>query len=648
MQTSMPKQIQIITAAHHAEQRWVLPSHYRFAARDALLPLGAAELNHAAAALPLALSVQGETLVPVAVQGLQAGENVFVGPQAQWLASYLPMRYRLYPFSLQRAEGQWVFCVDEAHGLAQNGQAGKAFFTDAGELSAEVADILQTLTQLEQDRQTTIAACALLQQHNLLIPLRLTQKDSQSPPLETGLWQVDARVLSQLSGDALRALQQSGALAIAYALLMSMQHFPALLEKVVDRRRAVMAMQKLRGIVRNRNPYRQAASYVAETSDAVIASVPKVLLVTYDWSTLLEAAYLVKQAGCAADIVCPAQNPCLLNSHYDHWIDAGDSMDSLLTTLTTLVKTNYYDYVLIGDDPILWQIYRDQMADLWHLLPLQNPAALRCLHKIGFAEHCQLHGIASPAFYCITKPAEAEQALAQLGLPIVLKDNYSNGGNGVYILRDLASYQAFIAAYDFKETLLAQQHIEGDLCTVDALYRDGELLQLASAVVDHATDVDPSTKRTYLADDADFAEIARQFGRSTRMHGFVNMSLMRDASDGKLYLFEADPRPTKWINYAKWFGRDLSEAFKVFMGLADVGSIQDRSAAVSHWEAEHFPSHSLKLYDTGQTEEVIRHLHDVERNLRYHLYDPILFTGRACIFQNGLAVFKAKNAEGSA
>ncbi|MFC0351166.1 SapC family protein [Undibacterium danionis] len=644
----MTKQIQMITLTRHTSQRWLRLPHYQFAAKDALMSLTAAELNYAAVAMPLALRLQGQEVVPVAVQGLQAGENVCVGPQAQWLPTYIPLLYRLYPFSLQKtADGEWAFCVDEAHGLAHDGQAGKAFFTDAGALTDEVNGILQTLTQLEQDRLETLQACAQLQQQQLLIPLCLPQKDAELPPLETGLWQVDARALSQLSGDTLQVLQSSGALAIAYTLLLSMQHFPGLLERVELRRRAVAVMQKLRGIARSRNPYRQDSSYVAEITDAIVAKVPKVLLVTYDWSTLLEAAYLVKQAGCAVDILCPEKSPCLLNSYYDYWIDAGGDMDSLLSKLTTLVKTNYYDYVLIGDDPILWRIYRDQIADLWHLLPLRNPAAFSILHKMGFAEHCRSHQIISPNFYCLRSAADAEQALAALGLPIVLKDNYSNGGQGVSIISELAEYHAFIAAYDFEEVLFAQQYIDGELCTVDALYRDGELLQIASAVVDHPSDIDPSTKRTYIPDDGDFVAIAKQFGRSTGMHGFVNMSLMREVSTGKLYLFEADPRPTKWISYAKWFGRDLSEAFKVFMGLADLSTIQNRAATVQHWEAEHFPSHALKLVGRGQTQEVIRHLHDVERNLRYHLYDPILFTGRAYIFRNGLAALAAEKADQS-
>jgi hypothetical protein len=635
----------MITRARHAQQRWLPTDNYQFAVDEALVPLVSAELTRAAAALPLALGVQGDSWVPVAVQGLRPDENVWVG-QGQWLAAYLPLRYRLHPFTLRKAaEGQMVFCLDEARGLAQANQAGMSFFTDAGELTETLTEILQTLTQYEQDRSATVNACAQLQQYQLLVPLTMTQDNPDLPSFDTGLLQVDADALSQLSGDALHALQASGALAIAYALLLSRQHFPLFQRKVSERRRVVAEQNKLRDIVRTRNPYRHETSYQAEGVDAVVATVPKVLLVTFDWSTLLEAAYVVKQAGCAVDILCPAQNPCLMNGFYDHWIDAGDSMDRLLLQLSALVKTNYYHYVLIGDDPILWRIYRDHLSDLWHLLPLRNPAALKTLHKVGFAAYCRECAIASPDFYCLSTRDDADRALAQLGLPIVLKDNYSNGGAGVRILRDAESYHAFVAAYDFSEVLLAQQFIAGNLYAVDALYRDGELLQLASAVVvDDSSHLDPSTKRRYLADDTDFAEIARQYGRSTRLHGFVNMSLIRETSSGKLYLFEADPRPTKWINYAKWFGRDLSAAFSVFMGNADVSRLQNRSAEVRLWEAEHFPSHALKLFAAGQMGEMIRHLHDVEKNLRYNLYDPILLTGRNYVLQNGLAVLKAKAA----
>jgi hypothetical protein len=60
--------------------------------------------------------------VPVAVQGLAPGQNLFVAPDGRWLAAYTPAAYRGYPFQLAHAEnGQQVLCFDEESGLITDG-----------------------------------------------------------------------------------------------------------------------------------------------------------------------------------------------------------------------------------------------------------------------------------------------------------------------------------------------------------------------------------------------------------------------------------------------------------------------------------------------------------------------------------------------
>lgn len=164
-------------------------------------------------------------------------------------------------------------------------------------------------------------------------------------------------------------------------------------------------------------------------SEPPSAPTPRVLLVTHDWSTLTEMPYLLKKAGCQVDVLCPSTNWAVKNGFYDLWVDAGDSLESLLDKLVSLVQDPGYRYIMIGDDPILWAIYRRRITALWQLLPVRNEAALPILHKIGFAEHCQQHDIPSPAFLRVDCLDDAQTALHTLGLPLILKENYSNGGD---------------------------------------------------------------------------------------------------------------------------------------------------------------------------------------------------------------------------
>ena len=366
---------------------------------------------------------------------------------------------------------------------------------------------------------------------------------------------------------------------------------------------------------------------------------PKILLVTFNWSTLTELPYLFKQAGCEVHIACPKSNLLIKTGFYDRWLDAGDSMASLLALLVNLVKDNDYRYILVGDDPILWEIYTRHITALKELLPICNESALPILNKVGFAEHCHQHGIPSPTFKMLNCPLSAQEALDTLGLPIVIKRNYSNGGLGVSIFKEVQAYNEYMAAYAFKEPLLAQSFLTGEQIGVDALFKNGQLLQYACAV-DIDAELGPATKRRYFQDDGRIGIILKQIGGSALLHGFANVRLLRETITQRYYLIEADPRPTKWVAYARWFGCDFIEPFKYF--LADF--TEDHNfiiptfdiAGIDCWEVEFFPSHAAKLFNQGRTNEAIQHLVDYKRNGRYTHYDPILLEAKMDSLKKGM------------
>lgn len=212
----------------HGQLRWRGPADYGFARHDHLCPLVLQELPKAAMAMPIGFVAQQDQFLLVAVQGLRNGSNLYVAPDGRWLAGYIPAPYRSYPFRLGRTEdGQQVLCIQSGSGLVGAGD-GHPFFDDQGQLSPATAQVLQFFQQLEANRQYTLAACALLQQHGLIQPwpVRL-QTDAGTQELG-GLLRIDEAALNQLSGPALEALQRGGALQLAYCQLLSMQHLASL------------------------------------------------------------------------------------------------------------------------------------------------------------------------------------------------------------------------------------------------------------------------------------------------------------------------------------------------------------------------------------------------------------------------------------
>lgn len=220
---------QAISRERHASQRWQRYTSYAFAVHDAVIALAAAELPKAAMSLPMAFIEQEGSFVPVAVLGLQPGSNLFVAADGRWAGPYIPAAFRSYPFRLANTEdGQQVLCIDEESGVVTNGSTGERFFNDDGQPAQATLDILSFLNQIEQSGLATVAACAVLQKHQLIRAWPITVKTDAGEQKIAGLFQIDEAALSQLPGDALRELAQAGALPVAYCQLLSMQHLSVL------------------------------------------------------------------------------------------------------------------------------------------------------------------------------------------------------------------------------------------------------------------------------------------------------------------------------------------------------------------------------------------------------------------------------------
>ena len=241
-----------ISIERHANKRWDRLSNYAFAAAEPVIALTAAELSKAIMSMPVAFIAQGETYVPAAVLGVQSGNNLFVAPDGRWVGRYIPAAFRAYPFLLAATpEGQHVLCIDEGSDRFTLGPAGEHFFNDDGQPTQAVLDILNSLTQIEQSRVVTAAACAVLQKHELIRPWPITLKTDSGEQQIAGLFQVDEVALNKLSAETLLEVSQAGGLPIAYCQLLSMQHLPMLGQLIKIHTKAVVQATSLQQLAPN-------------------------------------------------------------------------------------------------------------------------------------------------------------------------------------------------------------------------------------------------------------------------------------------------------------------------------------------------------------------------------------------------------------
>lgn len=225
-----------ITLAKFANKRFLRNKDFSFSSSQAMAELVAREFPKAALAFPIAFVQAAESFKPVAVLSLQPGKNLLVDRDGRWLGTYIPAEFRGFPFLLAKTEdGRQILCVNDAHGSVSETE-GEPFFDDNGQITSAVKEILDFLSQVALNRETTLKLMTILQKYQLFTPWQI---QVQIPHHEAyrvdGLFCVDETALNGLGADVLKELQESGALLLIYCQLLSMQHLSTLQKLAVSR-----------------------------------------------------------------------------------------------------------------------------------------------------------------------------------------------------------------------------------------------------------------------------------------------------------------------------------------------------------------------------------------------------------------------------
>ena len=202
----------------HARTKVLPITSFAMARGAPMLPLYGGELMRAARIFPICFTAEKDGYFPAALMAVEPGRNLFVGENGRWLADYVPAVLRRQPFALAQVAGSdnWVLCLDEDSGLLSETEGNSLIMPD-GSNSNMVAQVTEFLVTLERDRAATLAACAALDRHGLIVPwdLMINRTDGTQQKVD-GLFHADAGRLAQLPGEALVELRDCGALVMVY------------------------------------------------------------------------------------------------------------------------------------------------------------------------------------------------------------------------------------------------------------------------------------------------------------------------------------------------------------------------------------------------------------------------------------------------
>ena len=301
----------------------------------------------------------------------------------------------------------------------------------------------------------------------------------------------------------------------------------------------------------------------------------KILLADYaGFDSGLEVPYMLKQfTDCEVSVFCAKNSWILQNSYWDIWHKAPHSEEDFARELIHLVKAKEYDWVILLDDPTI-RIMNDYITDsdlFYKILPLadiKNRAVLGS--KSGLSIVATTYGISTPAYAIYNGTRDPETIAEEIGYPLILKIDKSEGGTGVYLCQNKNELRACFdkLTEPQRENLLLQQYIKGLSIAGEALYHQGELLAYACSEMTkyYGSAFGLSITRTYTPKrNQDLEPDLIKLGRSMRINGFANITYIFDPLDQKYYFIELDPRPHSWFFLDRHVGVDFSKAIHNFL-----------------------------------------------------------------------------------
>ncbi len=219
--------LQPLSSQAHADFRVRRADAAPFLANQHAVPLTVEEFPLVQRRMPIVFAV-GDDPVPLALMGLNEGVNVFIDGEGRLTdnEAYVPAYVRRYPYLLAklRPEAEELsLCFDPSSETIGAFEDGEKLFEN-GEPTELTKGILSFAEQFEQAGQKTAAFVRELKDQGLLMDgeVAIQPEGVAQPFVYSGFQMVDEKKLSDLRGDQLRKMAQSGMLPLIYAHLFSL------------------------------------------------------------------------------------------------------------------------------------------------------------------------------------------------------------------------------------------------------------------------------------------------------------------------------------------------------------------------------------------------------------------------------------------
>jgi|GEM_PF-3374766 len=285
------------------------------------------------------------------------------------------------------------------------------------------------------------------------------------------------------------------------------------------------------------------------------------------WLAPAEVPRLFHRAGARVTVLGPADAWALRGSFVEGWVPARGDARAVATALAAHLATVTYDWIVLGDDPLLAAVgARGHQAWARAALPIEpDPVRVGLLgSKVGFVGAAQALGLPIPRSRVCACPADVRAALLEWRVPLILKQDGPSGGEGCHALATPEDVDR-LPGDVFEKAAVAQIRVPGQTLSVEAIYDRGHLRHAVTSTMVRAWPgpFGASAWRRF-ADDPSLIALSEDIGARVRCHGFANITVVRDGA-GKLHLIELDLRPNAAFHLGQALGVDLAPTLRAIL-----------------------------------------------------------------------------------
>jgi ATP-grasp domain len=271
---------------------------------------------------------------------------------------------------------------------------------------------------------------------------------------------------------------------------------------------------------------------------------------------------LLWRSGFVVDLI--TTSPLLGLSRFVRTVNRVESLEAVAYFARERMRSHTYEWVIAADEGTLHalaKLERPQDAKTNYLPAWDEQCRRHLCSKIGLSRVLSECAVKTPAFRVANDCEEAISAAQELQYPVLLKIDFSGGGQGVFECRNDSDVLSLNQIFD-TGSILVQKKIEGIELDLSAIYFNGALAHFTYSIIERTTaKFGASVLRAYhsLKDipAGIFSEMTLM-GLVLGASGFVTVSCIEAADGSGRYYIEADLKPNVWVDYSRFYGENAA------------------------------------------------------------------------------------------